>query len=101
MDHGPTDPSVIDMVNGVSDEPAPCTVSPLTGEQLLAYFGTVHPAPDQVLVQRVLRRLTHRLPGRRPGRTQPLATGRAAIQPPAGRGLTENACRAFWRRSAW
>ncbi|MEH1054339.1 hypothetical protein V6U89_03880 [Micromonospora sp. CPCC 206171] len=41
--------SVIDMVDGVSDEPTACTVSPLTGEQLLAYFGTVHPAPDQVL----------------------------------------------------
>ncbi|MER6590831.1 hypothetical protein ABT214_02975 [Micromonospora purpureochromogenes] len=29
-----------------------------------------------------------------------LATGRVAIQPPAGRAVTGNACRAFWRRSA-
>jgi hypothetical protein len=36
------------MCDGVSAEPAAFTVSPLTDEQLFAFFGTRTPTPDQV-----------------------------------------------------
>jgi hypothetical protein len=41
--------SVIDMVNGVSSEPALFSVSPLTEEQMLTFFGTLTPTSDQVV----------------------------------------------------
>lgn len=40
--------SIIDMCNGRSDEPALFTVSPLTVEQTLDFFGTLTATPDQV-----------------------------------------------------
>lgn len=40
--------SIIDIGNGVSDEPALCTISPVTAEQTLEFFGTLTPTPEQV-----------------------------------------------------
>ncbi|MDG4783730.1 hypothetical protein O7614_29165 [Micromonospora sp. WMMD961] len=37
------------MANGVSAEPALFTVSPLTDEQAIEFFGTRTPTPDQVV----------------------------------------------------
>ncbi|GAB3823932.1 hypothetical protein GCM10027610_001500 [Dactylosporangium cerinum] len=40
--------SVIDMINGVSAEPAFATVSPLSPDNLMYTFGTLTPSADQV-----------------------------------------------------
>ncbi|MEL6269615.1 MAG: hypothetical protein AAFV33_27075 [Chloroflexota bacterium] len=40
--------SILDMCAGVSENPEYCTVSPLTDEQLVAYFGTTTPTREQI-----------------------------------------------------